>query len=175
MGVATIGGEPGGRGAIVVEDNFGQDNNVVLPKAEETFVDAAKAEPGRDIFAKGDKKDIKSDAQVPVQENDVREKEVSSVGIAESSITPASASASVAAAEEKVADNAPAVQHSAESSLSPATSDAEVKAAASSSSSSPVASESQAIPEPVRHKPEGPMGAEEAEAEEVRNELFPDA
>lgn len=173
MGVATIGGEPGGRGAIVVEDNFGQDNNAALPKAEETFVDAAKAEPGRDIFAKGDKKDIKSDAQVPVQENDVREKEVSSVGVAESSITPASASASAAAAEEKVAGNAPAVQHSAESSLSPATSDAEVKAAASSSS--PVASESQAIPEPVRHKAEGPLGAEEAEAEEVRNELFPDA
>jgi dolichyl-phosphate-mannose-protein mannosyltransferase len=58
--VATIGGEPGGRAPIVVEDKLGQDAAVPPQDDFTTAIPIGVAEPGRDIFAKGEQKEIKS-------------------------------------------------------------------------------------------------------------------
>lgn len=56
--LSTIGGEPGGRPAIVIEDNAIQD--VVPADGHTTSVIVGRPEPGHDIFAGEPVKDIKS-------------------------------------------------------------------------------------------------------------------
>jgi dolichyl-phosphate-mannose-protein mannosyltransferase len=60
--VATVGGEEGGRGAIVVDDNLAQDPNYP-PGDSETHAQIGKIEPGRDIFAQEPIKEVKSHVQ----------------------------------------------------------------------------------------------------------------
>ncbi len=150
--VATIGGEPDGRGAIVVQD-LGQAPNV--PQGEQTNVDAGKAEPGRDIFAPAPKGDVKSENNVIssfIEDNEP--KAISVIGLSShSDVLPMQDETAL----EKPVESAPAISHQ-DGSPSP-----------SGDASSPTSSEV------VKAKVQGPMDAEQAEADEVRQELFPDA
>ena len=112
------------------------------PKAEETAVDAEKAEPGRDIFAQPPQADIMSKekvVQVPA-END-EPKAISSVGLP--------------------SDDGPS-ETSADKPLNDASSWA-------------VLGNTVAKAEAEKPKIQGPPEAEQAEADEVRQELFPEA
>ncbi|KAH9989401.1 Dolichyl-phosphate-mannose-protein mannosyltransferase-domain-containing protein [Russula compacta] len=151
--LATIGGEPDGRGAIVVEDHLGQAPNAP-PPADETTVDAEKAEPGRDIFAPPAQADIKSEDKVPLPIENNEPKAISSVGF--SSLSEAFSKQDEKASETP-ADQAPAVPSK------------EISSSTIDDTPSPATSEV------ARAKVQGPMDAEQAEAEEVRQELFPDA
>jgi hypothetical protein len=149
--LATIGGEPDGRGAIVVHDHLGQAPNAP-PELEETAVDAGRAEPGRDIFApapQGDAKSKKNDGVSSAVE-DSEPKAISSIGFETPSKQDEGAS------ETPAAESAFAVVQQDGDSSSPSGDDA---------SSSEVA----------KAKVQGPMDAEQAEADEVSQELFPDA
>lgn len=75
----TIGGEPGGRAPIVVEDKLGQDA-VAPPQDDHTAaVPIGAAEPGRDVFAKDEQKNIKSQTLAPDAPVVEDEKEISMV------------------------------------------------------------------------------------------------
>lgn len=78
--MATIGGEPGGRAAIVVEDKLGQDAIAPPEDEQSTAVPIGAPEPGRDVFAKDKQKEIKSQMialqDVPANAD---EKEISAV------------------------------------------------------------------------------------------------
>jgi dolichyl-phosphate-mannose-protein mannosyltransferase len=74
--VATIGGEPGGRPPVVVDEQI-----PVMPiEKEQTTVAFGQAEPGVDIFAGEPIKDIKSNHEV-APSLPVEEKEISSAFI----------------------------------------------------------------------------------------------
>jgi len=152
----VIGGGPGGRGAVVVEDHLGQAANIP-PESEETQVNAEKAEPGRDIFARPPKAEIKSQNKVVVppvvEENEP--KAISIVGVSSSS----------EALQDEKASETPAYIDNAASTVSPD----------DVSPSPPVDTLSMAESEVPKAKVHGPMDAEQAEADEVRQELFPDA
>jgi dolichyl-phosphate-mannose-protein mannosyltransferase len=136
--LATIGGEPAGRGAIVVQDNVGQAPDVP-PKAEETAVDAGKAEPGRDIFAQQPQPEVmsKEKAVEAPAEND-EPKAISSVGL------PSGDGPSEILADKPLND-----------------------ALSGAVMGNTAAAE--------KLKVQGPPEAEQAEADEVRQELFPEA
>jgi len=139
--LATIGGEPAGRGAMVVEDNVGQAPDVP-PKAEETAVEAEKAEPGRDIFAQPPQVDVMSKEKVvPAPAENDEPKAISSVGI-QSDDGPSETSA------DKPLDDA---------------------------LSGTVMGNTEAKVEAEKLIVQGPPEAEQAEADEVRQELFPEA
>src|SRR6267154_656021 len=77
--MATIGGEPGGRAVIVIEDKLGQDAAVPPQDDQTTAVPVGAPKPGQDVFAKDKQKGIKSQSlalDVPVV---VNEKEISVV------------------------------------------------------------------------------------------------
>jgi hypothetical protein len=136
----------------VVEDNLGQVPEVP-PEAEETTVDAGKAEPGRDIFAPPPQVEIKSEEKPnapPVDDNEP--KAVSAVGGETSPRQNESAS--------ELAEG--------RGSVSPVLSP-------SDDTSHGAAQSAPASSEAVKAKVQGPMDAEQAEADEVRQELFPDA
>lgn len=156
--VATIGGEPAGRGAIVVEDNAAQVPDV--QQGEETTVDAGKAEPGRDIFAAPPQPDIRSEDKLkppPVEGNEP--KAVSAVGVGGSS------SDAVPKQDERAPeipeDRAPTAPGNG-APLPPPADNTPAGAAPAGA-------------EAAKAKVQGPMDAEQAEADEVRQELFPDA
>jgi hypothetical protein len=124
---------------MVVEDNVGQDPDVP-PKAEETAVDAEKAEPGRDIFAQPPQVDIMSKEKkvVPAPAENDEPKAISSVGVQ--------------------SDDGPS-ETSADQPLDGALSGTVME--------NTVAKEKLIV--------QGPPEAEQAEADEVRQELFPEA
>jgi len=145
--VATIGGEPAGRGAIVVQDDLDQVPDV--PQGEQTSVVAGKAEPGHDIFAKRPQGEVKSenkDTLAPVEDNEP--KAISVIGLT-SHIDVLSKPDAIAS--EKHAESASTVSQNDAHALSPTSS------------------------EVAKAKIQGPLDAEQAEADEVRQELFPDA
>jgi len=157
--LSTVGGEQGGRAPIVIEDK----NIQAVSDNSETMVDPGKAEPGRDIFAGEQVKEIKS-SNVPVQPppEPVREqKEISSVNVG---AAPPSSSSS--------------------SSSSPSPSSTRDGTAEESASSAGVASEtattiesssSAAAAAAAKVQAAGPLGEAELEAQKVANELYPDA
>ncbi|KAF8189749.1 mannosyltransferase 1 [Pholiota molesta] len=163
---STIGGE--GRPAVIVGNknaHGGQDQNEQTSSAI-----LGKAEPGRDIFAEAQEKDIKSDSFVfkkPDPESAREEKEISSVIIgasttAKEAISEASSEASseshtsVAASEETTETSAPAADSS------PSSSKQDVSAKSESAVVAPAAEA-------------GPLGEAEAEAQKAAKELFPEA
>lgn len=164
--LATIGGEPDGRGAIVVEDNLGQAPNAPQAHAEETTVNPGKAEPGRDIFAPHPQIDIKSENMaIPQPAVDDEPKAISSVGAA-------SSSENLETHEEKTAETPggePSSAATGEHTPSSSSSSSDV------SLSSGAAESAAPSPEVAKAKVQGPLDAEQAEADEVRQELFPDA
>jgi hypothetical protein len=121
-------------------------------------VDAGKAEPGRDIFAPPPQADVKSEGKPnlpPVGGNEP--KAVSAVGVIDSEAVPKQ-SEKVSEMPEGRAPTAP-IGGSAPS--PPPVDSTPIPAAAGA--------------EAVKAKVQGPMDAEQAEADEVRQELFPDA
>ena len=137
----------------MVEDNLGQVPEVP-PEAEETTVDAGKAEPGRDIFAPPPRVEIKSEEKPnrpPVEDNEP--KAVSAVG------------GEALPRQDEGASELP----EARGNVSPSPSPSDDTSPPGAAESAPAGSEA------ARAKIQGPMDAEQAEADEVRQELFPDA
>lgn len=160
--MATIGGEPGGRAAIVVEDKLGQDGVVPPEDEQSTAVPIGVPEPGRDVFAKDEQKEIKSQMRISqdVPVNNVDEKEIGAATFEPTSAAP----------EEKKE---------------------EVKLQAGGMSATG-GSEGQARPEVIgilekeievelgenaedHRKSHGPLDHEEAIADQVAHELYPEA
>ena len=125
------------------------------PQGEQTSVDAGKAEPGHDIFAQSPKGEVKSDNKAdssPLEDNEP--KAISSIGLSSQGVA---LSRQDEIASEKPAESASTVSQQ-DSSASP-----------SADASSPTSSEV------AKAKVQGPLDAEQAEADEVRQELFPNA
>jgi len=117
-------------------------------------VDAGKAEPGRDVFAPAPQGDIKSKNAVSPLIADNEPKAISSIGL--SSHDDVSSMQDETTLEKPAESTSTASQQ--DGSPSPP-----------SDASSPTSSEA------VKVKVQGPMDAEQAEADGVRQELFPDA
>jgi len=142
---------PGGVGAVVVEDQVAN----IPSEAEETQVNAEKAEPGRDIFARPPKADIKSQNKVvPPAAEENEPKAISTVGLSSEAL------------QDEKASETPADTDNASTASPNGTPPAESLVLAQSE-----------VPqsEVPKAKVQGPMDAEQAEADEVRQELFPDA
>jgi len=158
ISVATIGGEPGGRAAIVVEDKLGQNANIPPAEEQHTSIFVGKAEPGRDIFAGEPVKDIKSQSLPPPRPPPPAEevKEISSV-LTRHSI----ASESLMAQKQ-------------EGSSSLSTSSGVV---GSTEAQGTVVKPAAVIGESDRgvKKPAGPLVEAEVEADKVAQELYPEA
>lgn len=200
--VATVGGEAGGRGAVVVEDHK------VDPVVEETpLPEGARPEPGRDIFAGdvkndlGNLKSLAAQAQMAKQEK-LREKKVSTVGqgaVGEEAnaemdtVTPRNEEEMLKAkmAEKeaaKVNPNLPKAETVVEPDLGQVVIEEQpLPSARTESLDTPLAEESTSTTETAADattttatqeepkKADRPLGEEEAEADEVRQELFPEA
>ena len=143
---ATIGGEPGGRAPVVVDD---LPEFVPVADAETSVaIPLGAAEPGRDIFAQQEVKEAKSvpASKILPPEEDKRVVSVVSVGgkvhIA-SEVSGEETSQSPAAEQQTSASAEPANESSAPSE------------------------------EEGRHKPEGPLDQAEALANEAAEELYP--
>jgi dolichyl-phosphate-mannose-protein mannosyltransferase len=162
--MATIGGEPGGRAPIVVEDNLGQDADAPPQDDHTTAAQIGAAEPGRDVFAKDKQKDIKSQKLASDAPVDADEKEISVVKFEPTSATPESASRGKGRNE----------VHNGDTSTSTRTGEPE----------------GQRVPEVIKSQEEvirvgedsdssrvtnGPLAHEEAIADQVAYELYPDA
>jgi dolichyl-phosphate-mannose-protein mannosyltransferase len=118
-------------------------------------VDAGKAEPGRDIFAQSPQGEAKSEnkaASPSLEDNEP--KAISSIGV--------TSHGDVLSKEDETASEKPA---ESASTVSQQDGSPSPSADASSTASSEVA----------KVKVQGPLDAEQAEADEVRQELFPDA
>ncbi|KAK0490321.1 glycosyltransferase family 39 protein [Armillaria novae-zelandiae] len=149
--VATIGGEPGGRAAIIVEDNA-QEVEAAKPEEHTTAIDVGKPEPGRDIFAGAPVKEVPSQHHNPMQqEMEIsEEKEISSVG----QPTKGEVKTQVQT-EEKVAED-------------------KVEEKTVVKDNEPPAPEPEPEPVAVVEKPAGPLGEAEAEADKIAHELYPE-
>ena len=144
----------------MVEDNVAQVPNV--PQGEETIVDAGKAEPGHDIFAAPPQPEVMSEDKPnlpPVEGNEP--KAVSAVGVSSSEAAPRQDER----APEMPEGRAPTAQLGDGSPL-PLPPD---------NTPSPAVAGAAVGAEAAKAKVQGPMDAEQAEADEVRQELFPDA
>jgi hypothetical protein len=114
----------------------------VAPEAEETTVDAGKAEPGRDIFAQPPQADIMSKEKiVPAPAENDEPKAISSVGL------PSDEEASDTPADKSLNDTL----------------------------TSAILGSTVANSQAEKPKVQGPPDEEQAEADEVRQELFPEA
>lgn len=160
--IATIGGEPGGRAAIVV------DAPVAPPPPAEvhTSIVLGKAEPGRDIFAGEPVKDIQSSHALkpPADAPPEIEKDISSV------LTFSSMSAVSSMQSEKDASGV------AVGSSSAVTTDSTAQASTSPSSSQVNSAEASTHVDDVQSSPlpEGPLLEAEAEAARAAKELYPE-
>lgn len=137
-----------------MHDDLGQDPNVP-PQGEQTIMVAGKAEPGHDIFAKRPQGEVKSEnkeTSPPVEDNEPRA--ISVIG---------------------VTTHGDALSKQDERALEMPTESAATVSQQDDSPSPPDDASSPAGPEVVKGKIQGPLDAEQAEADEVRQELFPDA
>ena len=126
-------------------------------------MDPAKAEPGRDIFAPHPQADIKSEDMPIPPPVDGEPKAISSVGAVSSSEDPQKH-------DEKTAETPGGELSSAAAEENTSSSSPSDNALSSTAAESAVPS-----PEVAKPKVQGPLDAEQAEADEVRQELFPDA
>lgn len=138
-------GEPSGRAAIVVDVE-----QVAAPEVNTVIPSGIIVEPGKDVFAKDDKDKAKSAAWDDSEPKDV----VSSGGDAERVV-------SVVGVEESVQDNTEAQAGGAREPV-------EVP-------SEPVSVGEEQTAVPAGRKQEGPLDHEEALADQVAHELYPEA
>jgi dolichyl-phosphate-mannose-protein mannosyltransferase len=163
--VATIGGEPGGRAPIVVEDKVQKDPKD-LSQNDHTSVAEGQAEPGPNIFASGPAKDIQSQGNPAIH--------APKLDIEPSSIVTTSSTAAMDT-EKKMATDA---KFPAESSLSSPTNSQPTSDmnADSSRTADPTQESGTTSSERTEiRKPVGPLPEAAAEADRAANELFPDA
>ena len=116
-------------------------------------MDAGRAEPGRDIFAPPPQVEIKSEEKPnapPIEDNEP--KAVSAVG-----------------GEASPRQDERASEPESRGDVSPSPSSSDDTSPPGAAESAPAGSEG------TKAKIQGPMDAEQAEADEVRQELFPDA
>ncbi|KAK0191625.1 glycosyltransferase family 39 protein [Armillaria mellea] len=144
--VATIGGEPGGRAAIIVQDNAQE----AEAAKHTTTIGVGKPEPGRDIFAGAPVKEVPSQHRDPVRQQEMEiseEKEISSVG------QPTKGEAKTQVQTEEKARETGGSRMMSHRLLNP-----------------------EPEPEPVAvvEKPAGPLGEAEAEADKIAHELYPE-
>jgi len=148
---ATIGGEPGGRLPVVVDD---LPESVPVADAETSIaIPLGAAEPGRDIFAQEEVKEAKS---VPPSSNIVPPEEDKRV------VSVVSVGGNVHIVQEASSDGA---------SQSPVPAAAEQQ----QTSVSPEPANESGVPgeQEGRQKPEGPLDQAEALANEAAQELYP--
>lgn len=122
-------------------------------------MDAGKPEPGHDVFAQSPQGEVKSENKAslsPVEDSEP--KAISSIGLTAHSEFLSKQDENHEIVSEKPAESASTVSQQQEGSPSP-----------SDEASSPASSEV------AKAKVQGPLDAEQAEADEVRQELFPDA
>jgi len=154
--VATVGGEPGGRAAIVVDDA----EQFVAPEDNTAVPFGIVAEPGKDVFAKDDRdRESKSVARGGSEQKDA----ASSGGDVERVVSVVSVEGP---------GGTPAVEGGAETLAGDVGEPLEAGEEASTVAVPAVADET-AVPEGRR--PEGPLDHEEAIAIEVAHELYPEA
>jgi dolichyl-phosphate-mannose-protein mannosyltransferase len=152
--MATVGGEPGGRPAIVVDDA----EHVVAPDANTAVPLGIVAEPGKDVFAKDDRhRGSKSAARDDAEQKDV----VSSGGDGERVVSVVSvegpSETSAVARVEGSAETLVGVGEPLEAGPVPV----------------PVVADEAAVP--AGREPEGPLDHGEALANQVAHELYPEA
>lgn len=178
-----------GRAPIVVHDPV---------KADSAAQDATsvfdKVEPGRDVFAGDEPKNLESKPPVEPVHPDEEPKQISSVFQTEVPGVPKKQPEKVLLPDENAATSAasPEASSSATSSTTASTSASSTSSLSSPSSpihssngkfeteqsttaSSEVATSSTSEQNPAAEKPAGPLDHAEAEAERVRQELFPEA
>ena len=158
--MATVGGEPGGRAAIVVDDA----EQPIVPEVNTAVPLGMVAEPGKDVFAKDDRnRESKSAARGDAEQKDMMssggdvERVVSVVNIEEPSDTSAVESVEGGA---ELAGGAGEPLEAGEASSSP-------------SVPVPVVADEAAVPAGI--KPERPLDHGEALANQVAHELYPEA
>ncbi|KAG6375220.1 glycosyltransferase family 39 protein [Boletus reticuloceps] len=143
--MAVIGGEPGGRAAVVVDDA----EPPVAPQASTAVPEGIVAEPGKDIFATGDKK-AKSSARFETDHNDASpspgdlDRDMSVVGV-DASGTSGNEEGSARTGEASSSGNVPADVNEA------------------------------GVVAGTGERPEGPLDHEEALADQAAHELYPEA
>ncbi|KAF8844790.1 glycosyltransferase family 39 protein [Paxillus ammoniavirescens] len=155
--VATIGGEPGGRAPIVVDE----DEQPVIPEANTAIPSGAVAEPGRDVFAKEDEKEVKSVAGGTGLPDAVDGERVVSVVSAEPT-------GDMPEKKEEEAKGETRVQRQSEPPAS-------VSVEEPPASGAKVEEEVKIEEALTAVKPEGPLDHEEALADQVAHELYPEA
>jgi len=147
---ATIGGEPGGRLPVVVDD---LPESVLVADAETSIaIPLGAAEPGRDIFAQEEVKEAKS---VPPSSNIVPPEEDKRV------VSVVSVGGKVHVVQEASSDGA-------SQSPTPAAAEQQTSVSAEPAHESGVPGEQEG-----RQKPEGPLDQAEALANEAAQELYP--
>lgn len=154
MPVATVGGEPGGRAAVVVDDvhaaaDGGQEQGT-------STVIGGQAEPGRNVFEKP-VEGVKS-AEVPVAGGD-----------AEGEVGGEPKVISV------IAQQQPQVQQQKEGGSGDKEVKVEIEAQKKTEEQTATDVQAQQAPGGGGGRPAGPLAEAEAEAEKVAQELYPDA
>jgi dolichyl-phosphate-mannose-protein mannosyltransferase len=156
--VATIGGEPGGRAPIIVDEPVAQAG----PAEEHTSIVAGKAEPGRDIFAGKPINDVQSShvQHPPAADPPAIEKDISSV--------LASSSAGVAASMQVEKGGGVA-----EGSSSPASTVSDRQSTETASNHADTTETSTRVDDALATV--GPLLEAEVEANRAAKELYPEA
>ncbi|KAH9927864.1 mannosyltransferase 1 [Amylocystis lapponica] len=153
---ATIGGEPGGRGAVVVEDNVPPPKHAAAESAD-TSVAFGQAEPGYDAFSGVPHEELKSSHSAVAPPAFIEEKEISSVLAQQPTAAPDTSSEGMLAPEV-------AAPLAAEAGLADRV--AEILG--------DLKEQEQVGAAELEHTQGAPL-EDEAEADRARNELFPGA
>ncbi|KIM79512.1 glycosyltransferase family 39 protein [Piloderma croceum F 1598] len=154
--VATVGGEPGGRPPVLVNDQ------IPPVEKEHTTVAFGKAEPGVDIFAGDAVKDIKSEHAAPSPP--AEEKEISSAFS-----KPSSTETSVDTEKKKGEEPANAASSSTSEPIAAAGKEADF------SIQTHPATEAKDEEGHAHKNPQGPLDEPAAEANRAAKELYPEA
>jgi dolichyl-phosphate-mannose-protein mannosyltransferase len=157
--VATVGGEPGGRPPVLVNDQIPK----IPVEKEQTTVAFGKAEPGVDIFAGDAVKDIKSEHAAPSPP--AEEKEISSVFSKPSSTE----TSSVDTEKKKGEEPANAASSSTSEHIAAAGKEADF------SIQTHPATEAKDEEGHAHKNPQGPLDEPAAEANRAAKELYPEA
>lgn len=156
--MATIGGERGGRGPVVVEDKLGEAANLPpVDSVDTTTLAFGQAEPGHDVFGGNVVEQVSSqvnDAVAQPEAQDLESKEVSVVQPAQE--TPEAPENSV------LSDTAYHIDQAESSFEEPTTVDSKTEA------------QPETETETEAEKIQGPPEEDEAEADRARQELFPE-
>ena len=152
-----------GQGAVPIGEPVKLEE--VVKEPDTTTIGFGQAEPGRDIFAGHPHNDLKSkEGEAPRKAEDAPDSDQELKEISSQSVDSATEGSKVAEAETQIDEG------SASSYETASTAESSSVDGASSASSEP-----EQTPAHAHEHVEGPKGEEEAEADRVREDLFPDA